>query len=154
MADGGVCATLRDLGRFGQLFATGGLAGDGDSPEERPAGSAGDRAVRQRVPSVVPSDWVRDTIAGAPDGPRAFVAAGDAPGFPAGAHYRNCWWVREPAVPFFHASGINGQNVFVHVPTQTVVAKLSTWPTALSSKIRVTTDAARAIAEALGSGHI
>jgi len=37
----------------------------------------------------------------------------------------------------------------VHVPSETVVAKLSTWPTALSSKIRVTTDAALAIAEAL-----
>ncbi len=131
MADGGVCATLRDLGRFGLLFAGGGQAG---SARGRP---------------VVPADWIRDTIGGAPDGAQAFVAAGDAPGFPAGAHYRNCWWVREPAVPFFHASGINGQNVFVHVPSQTVVAKFSTWPTALSPKIRVTTDAARAIAELL-----
>ncbi len=62
--------------------------------------------------------------------------------------------MREPDVPFFHASGINGQNVFVHVPTQTVVVKLSTWPTALSPMLKVTTDAARAIAEALGSGRI
>jgi CubicO group peptidase (beta-lactamase class C family) len=129
MADGGICATLRDLGRFGQLFAAGG------------------GAVRRY--QVVPPAWISDTIAGAPDGAEAFAAAGDAPGFPAGAHYRNCWWVREPSVPFFYAAGINGQNVFVHVPSQTVVAKLSTWPTALSSKIRVTTDAARAIAEAL-----
>jgi hypothetical protein len=102
----------------------------------------------------VPPSWIRDTIAGAPDGPQAFLAAADAPGFPVGAHYRNFWWVREPAVPFFHASGINGQNVFVHVPSQTVVAKLSTWPTALSPKIKVTTDAARAIAEALGNGRL
>jgi len=87
---------------------------------------------------------------GSPDGPRAFVAGDDEPGFPAGAHYRNCWWVREPAVPFFHATGINGQNVFVHVPTGTVVVKLSTWPTALSPVIKVTTDAAQAIAEAPG----
>ena len=130
MADGGICATLRDLGRFGLLFAAGG----------RTAGRY----------QVVPAAWIGDTIAGAPDGAEAFVAAGDAPGFPAGAHYRNCWWVREPSVPFFYASGINGQNVFVHAPTQTVVAKLSTWPTALSSKIRMTTDAALAIAEALG----
>jgi CubicO group peptidase (beta-lactamase class C family) len=136
MADGGVCATLRDVGRFGLLFAAGG----------------GTRSASRR--GIVPAEWIRDTIAGAADGPKAFVAAGDAPGFPAGAHYRNFWWVREPAVPFFHASGINGQNVFVHVPTQTVVVKLSTWPTALSSKIKVTTDAARAIAEALGSGRI
>ena len=53
-------------------------------------------------------------------------------------------------MPFFHASGINGQNVFVHVPSQTVVAKLSTWPVALSpAALRTTTDAVRAIAEAL-----
>jgi len=129
MADGGICATLRDLGRFGLLFAS------------------GDRAARRY--QVVPAAWIGDTIAGAPDGAGAFAAAGDAPGFPAGAHYRNCWWVPEPSVPFFFAAGINGQNVFVHVPTQTVVAKLSTWPTALSSKIRMTTDAARAIATAL-----
>jgi len=129
MADGGICATLRDLGRFGLLFAAGGSA------------------VRRY--QVVPAAWISDTIAGASDGAAAFSAAEDAPGFPAGAHYRNYWWVREPAVPFFYAAGINGQNVFVHVPSQTVVAKLSTWPTALSSKIRLTTDAARAIAEAL-----
>jgi CubicO group peptidase (beta-lactamase class C family) len=135
MADGGISATLRDLGRFGLLFAAGGA----DTGRRR---------------GVVPSAWIRDTIAGAGDGPPAFVAAGDAPGFPAGAHYRNFWWVREPAVPFFHASGINGQNVFVHVPSQTIVAKLSTWPTALSPKIKMTTDAARAIAEALGNGQV
>jgi len=133
MADGGICATLRDVGRFGLLFAGGG------------------RGRAARGSPVVPGSWIRDTIGGVPDGPQAFVAAGGAPGFPPGAHYRNCWWVREPAVPFFHASGINGQNVFVHVPSQTVVVKLSTWPTALSPKIRVTTDAARAIAESLSA---
>ena len=137
MADGGVCATLRDLGRFGLLFAAGRAACQAPRRQARRAAGLGSRHHRGRA-----------------DGPQAFVAAGDAPGFPAGAHYRNCWWVREPAVPFFHASGINGQNVFVHVPSQTVVAKLSTWPTALSSKIKMTTDAARAIAEALGKGRI
>jgi CubicO group peptidase (beta-lactamase class C family) len=134
MADGGVCATLRDVGRFGLLFAAG--------------------AANGRRHGVVPADWIRDTIAGAADGPDAFLAASDEPGFPPGAHYRNCWWVREPAVPFFHASGINGQNVFVHVPSQTVVVKLSTWPTALSPKIKMTVDAARAISAALGSGRV
>jgi hypothetical protein len=126
MADGGICATLRDLGRFGLLFA-------GDTEARRPG--------------IVPAVWIRDIIAGAPDGPAAFVA--DEPGYPAGAHYRDCWWVRDPAVPFFHASGINGQNVFVHVPSQTVVVKLSTWPAALSPAIRMTVDAVLAIAAAL-----
>jgi CubicO group peptidase (beta-lactamase class C family) len=151
MADGGVCATLRDLGRFGLLFAGGGQEARPDKPA---AGSADGRVQSAPERSLVPPGWVRDTIAGAGDGPDAFVAAGGEPGFPAGAHYRNCWWVQEPTVPFFHAAGINGQNVFVHVPSQTIVAKLSTWPTALSSKIRATTDAARAIAEALHSGRI
>src|SRR5580693_7142748 len=66
MADGGVCATLRDLGRFGLLFA--GLA---DGPAARAA-------------------WVADIVRGAPDGAAAFTAADGDQGFPAGAHYRNC----------------------------------------------------------------
>ncbi len=125
MADGGICATLRDMGRFGLLF--GGAAAE--------------------QPGIVPAAWIRDIIAGAPDGPAAFVP--DEPGYAAGAHYRNCWWVREPEIPFFHASGINGQNVFIHGPSQVVVVKLSTWPTALSPAIEMTVDAVLAIATAL-----
>jgi CubicO group peptidase (beta-lactamase class C family) len=131
MADGGICATLRDLGRFGLLFASGAPGSTGSRP-------------------VVPAAWIRDTIAGAPDGPAAFVAGGQGWGLPPGGHYRNCWWVAEPAVPFLYGLGINGQNVFVHAPSQTVVAKLSTWPTATGKELlQVTTDAARAIAAAL-----
>jgi len=114
MADGGICATLRDLGRFGQLFLEEGRA-------------------------VVPRAWIQDTIRGAPDGPRAFVAGDNPPGYPPGAHYRNCWWVRDPATPFYHALGINGQHLFVHVPSRTVVAKLSSWPVALSAPMLDTT---------------
>jgi CubicO group peptidase (beta-lactamase class C family) len=134
MADGGICATLRDLARFGQLYLQRGLAAG------RP---------------VVPGAWIDDTIHGAPDGAQAFASGDDSPGYPAGAHYRNCWWVRDPGLPFFQASGINGQNVFVHVPSQTVVAKLSTWPTALSpAAAGVTTEAVLAISNALHSGQL
>lgn len=125
MADGGISATLRDLARFGQLYLRRGRAGR-----------------RQ----VLPAWWVDDTVRGAPDGPAAFAGAG----YPAGAHYRNCWWVRDPSVPLFHASGINGQHVFVHRPAQLVVAKLSTWPVALSPEFAGQTVAAvDAIAAAL-----
>lgn len=109
-ADGGISTTLRDLGRLGLLYLGGGR-----------------RAERQ----VLPEAWVADTIRGAPDGPEAFVAGEDGEGFPAGAHYRNCWWVRDPGAGFFNAAGIYGQNVFVDRRTATVVAKFSTWPTAL-----------------------
>ena len=132
MADGGICATLRDLARFGQLYLQGGRIGD-------------------RV--IVPGAWIDDTIRGAPDGAQAFAGGNHAPG-PPGAHYRNCWWVWYPEVPFYQASGINGQNVFVHVPSQTVVAKLSTWPTALSPAADSTARGVFAIASALQAGHL
>jgi CubicO group peptidase (beta-lactamase class C family) len=132
MADGGICATLRDLGRFGQLYLQRGRA-----------------AGRQ----IVPAAWIEDTIRGAPDGAPAFTGAGQAPGFPPGAHYRNCWWIRDPDVPFYLASGINGQNVFVHAPSQTVVAKLSTLPTAGSPAADVAVQAVLAIAAALQRGQ-
>ncbi len=135
MADGGICATLRDVARFGQLYLQRGRAG----------GPEGGRP-------VVPGDWIDDTIRGAPDGADAFLAGEGAVGYPRGAHYRNCWWVRDPAGAFYQASGINGQNVFVHVPSQTVVAKLSTWPTALSPAAVPTREAVLAIASALQAG--
>jgi CubicO group peptidase (beta-lactamase class C family) len=129
MADGGICSSLRDLARFGQLYLEGGRG-------------------------IVPREWIDDTIRGAPDGPQAFAEGDASPGYPPGAHYRNCWWVRVPGVPFYQASGINGQNIFVHVPSQTVVAKFSTWPTALSLAAGVTTQAALAISNALQDGQL
>jgi CubicO group peptidase (beta-lactamase class C family) len=125
MADGGISATLRDLGRFGLQYLAGTTA----------------------RPRVVPEGWVLDTIRGAPDGSAAFEAAGEQPGFPPGAHYRSCWWVRDREAPYLHGSGIYGQNVFVHGPTQTVVVKFSTWTNALD---RYALDAAAAAVVAIG----
>jgi CubicO group peptidase (beta-lactamase class C family) len=133
MADGGICATLRDLGRFGQLILAGGRRG------------------RQQL---VPASWIADTITGAADGAQAFAAGDGGDRYLPAAHYRNCWWVAEPAVPFFYAAGINGQNVFIHRPSQTVVVKFSTWPTALSPLAEPTVAAAKAIAAALAAGQV
>ena len=134
MADGGVCATLRDLARFGLLMARRGMAGD-----------------RQLLPAA----WVSDILRGAPDGAQAYQRGMAAGGYPADAHYRNCWWVRDPGAEFFYGAGIYGQNVYVYLPTQTVVAKLSTWPTALSAAFgELTVDAALALSAALAAGQI
>lgn len=109
MADGGICCSLRDLARFGQLMLDGGRRG------------------RHRI---VPAPWVRDTVTPAPDSMAAFAASPDAHGLQHGAFYRNQWWVVDPRGPVLEAAGINGQMVLVHVPTQVVVVKLSTWPVA------------------------
>jgi CubicO group peptidase (beta-lactamase class C family) len=130
MADGGVCTTLRDLARFGLLFANGGKRGD-----------------RQ----IVPGAWIADIVAGAPDGVEAYAEGADEADRRPGAHYRNKWWVLSPAVQAYAGIGINGQMVFVHTPTETVVAKFSTWRTSLDPLAdRWTIDASFAIANALG----
>jgi CubicO group peptidase (beta-lactamase class C family) len=129
MADGGICATLRDLGRFGQLFANGGRRGR-----------------RQ----IVPAAWIADTIAGAPDATAAFAANAEAADRRPGAHYRNQWWVLAPDTPAYAGLGINGQLVYVNPPARLVVAKLSTWSHALDPLAeRWTYDACLALAEAL-----
>jgi len=129
MADGGVCVTLRDLARFGQLFL-----------------NEGRRGRRQ----IVPTAWIRDTIAGASDGVEAFAEGADAADRRAGAHYRNQWWVLAPSTPAYAGLGINGQLIYVNPPARLVVAKLSTWADALDTKAeRWTYDANLALAEAL-----
>jgi CubicO group peptidase (beta-lactamase class C family) len=129
MADGGICTSLRDLARFGHLFANGGRRG-------------GRR--------IVPAAWIADTIAGAPDGVQAYEEGADEEDQRSGALYRNKWWVLAPSVPALAGLGINGQMVFVHVPSRVVVAKFSSWASALDPRADAwTTDAAFAIAAEL-----
>jgi CubicO group peptidase (beta-lactamase class C family) len=123
MADGGVCATLRDLARFGALYLSGG---------------------------GVPAAWVADTARGAPDGAQAFRAGDDRPDWPPGGHYRNFWWVRDPTAPFLVAAGIYGQNIYVLPADDLVIAKFSTWPEALDdSHGQLTLAAVESIATSL-----
>ena len=129
LADGGISGTLRDAGRVGLLALEHG---------------------RVRETQVIPESWLDDTIAGAPDGQSAFRAGNSAADYPPGAHYRNCWWIIDPELPMFSASGIHGQHIVVHVPSQTIVVKLSSAPEALSNPTRrATTAAALAIADSL-----
>lgn len=129
LADGGISATLRDAGRVGLLAL---------------------RRGRARHAQIIPAAWIDDTIKGAPDGPWAFLEGDGAKGYPPGAHYRNCWWVTDPLLPLFQATGIHGQSIIVHVPSQTVVVNLSSWPDVLNPSLcHATKAAAIAIAAAL-----
>jgi CubicO group peptidase (beta-lactamase class C family) len=114
MADGGVCTTLRDLARFGQLLADGGRRG------------------RRRV---IPRAWIRDTLTPEADSREVFAAYADRFERRHGAYYRNQFWVVDPEIPIYMCSGINGQSVLVHGGVDVVIAKFSTWPVAWEDQI-------------------
>jgi CubicO group peptidase (beta-lactamase class C family) len=104
--DGGLCATLRDLGRFGQMLLDGGCVGD---------------------TRVVPQWWLDDTYGGGPDSREAFEDSVDDSRLPGGM-YRNQFWVPFPDREALLCLGIHGQLVYVEPAQRLVVVKLSSWP--------------------------
>jgi CubicO group peptidase (beta-lactamase class C family) len=127
VADGGICVSLRDLARLGRMVADGG-------------------AVDGRT--VVPADWLADTLAGGEDSAEAFAQDEHSAEMP-GGHYRNQWWVPAGG-QIFLGMGIHGQFLFVDSRTHTVIALLSTWPTSLDpDRRRRVIEAFRATTEQL-----
>ncbi len=109
--DGGMCATARDLARFGVMLLAGGEV-------------AGRR--------VVPATWLRESWTADPDILEAFAQSVSGPYLP-GGWYRNKFWFvpREHHVALL-CLGIYGQMLYVNPGTGTVAAKLSSWPDAQS----------------------
>src|SRR6516165_4987252 len=112
--DGGLCATARDVARFGQMLLDGGLVPDGTEGTRR----------------VVPPQWLRDGWAVDADVRGVFAASPAEAAFP-GGWYRNQFWFR----PGAHGDvllglGIHGQMVHVSRRTNTVCVKFSSWPQA------------------------
>ncbi len=104
-ADGGLSATLRDLGRFGQLLLDGGVA---------------------QGRQVVPAGWLADSLAGSADTRDVFALSGNGNWLPGGG-YRNQFWLpggREVLL----CLGIYGQLIWVEPARELVVVKLSSWP--------------------------
>ena len=113
MHDGGLCATARDVARFGQL-----LLGGGTVP-----GSDGSRN------EVVPARWLRQVWAVDADIRDAFAGSPAELMFP-GGWFRNQFWVRPgPYGDVLVCLGVYGQMVHVNRATRTVCVKLSSWPT-------------------------
>lgn len=122
-ATGGICATLRDFARVGQLLLDDGASG----------------AVQ-----VLPSAWIEDI---AHHGDRDAWARGEfAGGFPGmRMHYRSGWYVIDDAPQLLFAMGIHGQHLFVDRTHRLVIAKLSAQPQALDTRAVGLTQ--RAVAE-------
>jgi CubicO group peptidase (beta-lactamase class C family) len=104
-AEGGFCATLRDLARFGLM--------------QLQHGRIGDR-------HVVPSAWIDRLLTKDDD----LIAAFDGNPFPGppDAFYHDAWWVWDSAAGIYSGYGINGQQLLIHHPSSTVIARVSTWP--------------------------
>src|SRR5690242_127183 len=115
--DGGLCATARDVARFGQMLLDGGQVPDG-------TGSS------RRVRRVVPPQWLRRAWAVDADPRSAFAASPAEWAFP-GGWYRHQFWFRPGAYgDVLLGLGIYGQMLYVSRRTGTVCVKFSTWPDA------------------------
>jgi CubicO group peptidase (beta-lactamase class C family) len=99
----GVSATLRDLGRLGDMLRQGG---------------------RFNGRQVLAPATVAEIRKGAD--PQQFKAAGMAAR--AGYSYHNHWWIPHDADGTFEAKGLNGQHVHVNPAAELVVVKLSSHP--------------------------
>ncbi|MGH8254026.1 MAG: serine hydrolase domain-containing protein [Steroidobacteraceae bacterium] len=123
-ANGGFNATLRDLARFGLLYASGGEA---------------------QGQQLVPTAWIDRTHEGNPglfDGAYREV-------LPRGA-YRNQFWLEEAGRHVLLARGVFGQLIYMDPDADFVAVKLSTWPEFINpARTRTALAAVRAIRDAL-----
>ena len=123
-AAGGICTTVRDLARLGQLICQQGRRGD-----------------RQLIPSA----WIDDLYTGGSS--QAWAHGGFAvyyPGMP--VRYRSQWYALDGAAPLLFGLGIHGQNVFVDRTNSLVIAKVSSQPLPLEPElISLTMHAVQAI---------
>ncbi|WP_428392688.1 serine hydrolase domain-containing protein [Lichenicoccus sp.] len=105
---GGLCATVRDLARIGQLMINGGAVGS---------------------TQVVPGPWVEDIWQnGDPQAWRTGEWGKVFAPISQNMRYRSNWYVIDDHPETLFAMGIHGQNLFVDRVNQLVVAKLSHWP--------------------------
>ena len=105
--DGGICATMHDVARFGASVVNGGRSLTGEQ--------------------VVPRWWVEDTFTGGPDSAPAFAGSAEADEMP-GGRYRNMFWSPSTSRDVVLCMGIHGQLVYMNRAAETVGVKFSSWP--------------------------
>ena len=124
---GGICVTLRDLARFGQMLLEGGHANG-----------------RQ----IVPGAWIDDTVT---NFDRAAWAAGESADYLPTGGYRNKWWIIGNDHGAYTGIGVFGQWLYIDPAASVVVAVFSSQP--LPTDDNVSIDSVRcfdAICRALG----
>jgi CubicO group peptidase (beta-lactamase class C family) len=106
VVEGGICTTVRDLARFGLMHLRDGAIGG---------------------EQIVPAAWIARLLT--PDDELIAAFESDALAALPRAFYHDQWWVWDAAAGIYSGYGINGQQLLVHRPTRTVIARFSTWPT-------------------------
>lgn len=101
---GGICVTVDDLARFGQLILDGGTANN---------------------QSVIPESWIRDTLT---QGDRDAWVKGDYAYLLPNGCYRNKWYQIGNRQQCYMALGIHGQWLYIDPGPSVVIAKLSSQP--------------------------
>jgi CubicO group peptidase (beta-lactamase class C family) len=121
LGDGGLNASLRDYGRFGQLYL-------------------------EHGGGIVPPNWIEATR----NGNHTIFGEPYTYSLPAGA-YRNQFWIEDPGSRAIMARGVFGQLIYINWDYRMVVVKLSSWPDFLSVPFNIATLASiHAIAGELG----
>jgi CubicO group peptidase (beta-lactamase class C family) len=111
--DGGLCATARDLARFGQMLLDGGTVPAGIDDEPR---------------TVINPGWLRDAWAVDADARTVFIESPAEVTMPGGWYRKQFWFRPGEYGDVLLCLGIHGQMIHVSRRTQTVCVKLSTWP--------------------------
>ena len=108
VVEGGMSCSLRDLARFGALYARQGMIDD---------------------QSIVPERWVADTFTGDAACRAAYLAGPHAEQAPS-VMYRNAFWVYEPGA-VISGLGIHGQFCYVDRSQDVAIARFSSYANAL-----------------------
>jgi CubicO group peptidase (beta-lactamase class C family) len=104
MFDGGICATLGDMARFGAMIRDGGVSLDGAR--------------------VLESGWVDDIFDGGPDSTEAFAVGEHSKAMP-GGKYRSQFWFLSDDPDTAYCLGIHGQMVYINRRSGVVGVKFS-----------------------------
>lgn len=119
VAEGGICTTLEDLARFGMMCLDNGQWGG-----------------RQ----VLPAEWMRRPTTPDQGLIDAFVLQRESQRVGPNACYHDYWWVYDSVAGIYCGLGINGQVLMIHHPSNTVIAKFSTWPNRMDHALAELTD--------------
>jgi CubicO group peptidase (beta-lactamase class C family) len=120
VVEGGICTTLEDLARFGLMYLNHGTV-------------AGQR--------VVPEAWTRRPTTYDSQLIDAFSGQRQAGRSGPKSCYHDYWWVYDSVAGVYCGLGINGQQLMIHHPSNTVIAKFSTWPDRMDVNLADLTDA-------------